>query len=145
MIKTCIVIKLTRFISIHVNLLNTYIQLKLRCKHVWRQLNYIISILVYIRYIHVWRYYIYPRIYMYIYAIYMCRDSLTTLYLSSYIYVYIRYIHVSRQLNYIISILIYIRIYIRYIHVSRQFNYIISILANLLNIRTLNPFNVASF
>jgi len=36
MIKTCIVIRLTMFISIYVNPLNTYIQLKLRCKYVWR-------------------------------------------------------------------------------------------------------------
>ena len=31
MIKTCIMIGLTTFISIHVNPLNMYIQLKLRC------------------------------------------------------------------------------------------------------------------
>ena len=36
MIKTCIVIRLTTFISIHGNPLHTYIQLKLHCKRVWR-------------------------------------------------------------------------------------------------------------
>ena len=42
MIKTCIVIRLTMFISIHDNLLNMYIQFKV---HGWRKLKYVITIL----------------------------------------------------------------------------------------------------
>ena len=42
MIKTCIVIRLTMFISIHDNLLNMYIQFKV---HGWRKLKYVIFIL----------------------------------------------------------------------------------------------------
>ena len=45
MTKTCIVIRLTTVISIHVNPLNAYIQLKIQFKHVWRKLNCFISIL----------------------------------------------------------------------------------------------------
>ena len=42
MIKIYIVIRL--YLSMLINLLNTYI-LNYACKHVWKQLNYIISIL----------------------------------------------------------------------------------------------------